>query len=259
MTMKIAITYAATALLLLPSCSVKEDRQPCPCWLTVMLDDASRTAPDAKVLLMSGNEGLISESVSPKEEYERTVPRGYVRTVVCTGAELSKISTGTVTFRHGERIDTIWSHTAIVDCRDEFARDTAALHRQFAVARLILKAAPEKDDGRLYSVETSCGGLDLKSSSPTKGGWGIQLVMDDTSGCVFSVPRMRSEDRFTIRIANPDGNDDEVDIQAILQDIGYSWSKRDLDDMIIALDYVRGTVDITVLPWEDGGRIEETI
>ena len=169
--MKIAITFAATALLLLPSCSVKEDRQPCPCWLTVVLDDASRTAPDAKVLLMSGNERLISESVSPKEEYERTVPRGYVRTVVCTGAELSKISTGTVTFQHGEQIDTIWSHTDVVDCRDEFARDTAALHRQFAVARLILKAAPEEDDGRLYSVETSCGGLDLQSSSPTKGGW----------------------------------------------------------------------------------------
>lgn len=259
MTTKSAITCAATALLLLPSCSVKEDRQPCPCWLTVVLDDASRTAPDAKVLLMSGNERLISESVSPEEEYERTVPRGYVRTVVCTGADLSVMSTGTVAFRHGEQIDTIWSHTAVVDCRNEFARDTAALHRQFAVARLVLKAAPEEDDGRLYSVETSCGGLDLQSSSPTKGGWGMRLVMDGTSGCVFSVPRMRPEDRFAIRISNPDGGDDEVDIQAMLRDIGYSWSKRDLDDMVIALDYARGTVDITVLPWEDGGRIEETI
>lgn len=257
--MKIAITYAAAALLLLPSCSVKEDRQPCPCWLTVVLDDASRTAPDAKVLLVGGNGTLVSESVSPEEEYERTVPRGYVRTVVCTGADLSEMSTGTVAFRYGERIDTIWSHTAVVDCRDEFARDTAALHRQFAVARLILKAGLEEDDGRLYSVETSCGGLDLQSSSPTKGGWGIQLVMDGTSGCVFSVPRMRPEDRFAIRVSNPDGDDDEVDIQAILQNIGYSWSKRDLDDMVIALDYARGTVDITVLPWEDGGRIEETI
>ena len=259
MTTKSAITCAATALLLLPSCSVKEDRQPCPCWLTVVLDDASRTAPDAKVLLMSGNERLISESVSPEEEYERTVPRGYVRTVVCTGADLSVMSTGTVAFRHGEQIDTIWSHSAVVDCRNEFARDTAALHRQFAVARLVLKAAPEEDDGRLYSVETSCGGLDLQSSSPTKGGWGMRLVMDGTSGCVFSVPRMRPEDRFAIRISNPDGGDDEVDIQAMLRDIGYSWSKRDLDDMVIALDYARGTVDITVLPWEDGGRIEETI
>ena len=83
--------------------------------------------------------------------------------------------------------------------------------------------------------------------------------MDGTSGCVFSVPRMRPEDRFAIRVSNSDGDDDEVDIQAILQDIGYSWSKRDLDDMVIALDYARGTVDITVLPWEDGGRIEETI
>ena len=233
MTTKNAITCAAAALLLLPSCSVKEDRQPCPCWLTVVLDDASRTAPDVKVLLMRVNERLLSESVSPKEEYE--------------------------TFRHGEQIDTIWSHTDVVDCRDEFARDTAALHRQFAVARLVLKATPEEDDGRLYSVETSCGGLDLQSSSPTKGGWGMRLVMGGTSGCVFSVPRMRPEDRFVIRISNPDGDDDEVDIQAILQDIGYSWSKRDLDDMVIALDYARGTVDITVLPWEDGGRIEETI
>ena len=169
------------------------------------------------------------------------------------------MSTGTVAFRHGEQIDTIWSHTAVVDCRNEFARDTAALHRQFAVARLVLKAAPEEDDGRLYSVETSCGGLDLQSSSPTKGGWGMRLVMDGTFGCVFSVPRMRPEDRFAIRISNPDGGDDEVDIQAMLRDIGYSWSKRDLDDMVIALDYARGTVDITVLPWEDGGRIEETI
>ena len=72
-------------------------------------------------------------------------------------------------------------------------------------------------------------------------------------------PEDEAEDRFAIRISNPDGGDDEVDIQAMLRDIGYSWSKRDLDDMVIALDYARGTVDITVLPWEDGGRIEETI
>lgn len=262
------IPAALAAILIitsLPSC-VKEGRRECPCWLTVELDDALRTSTTAGVSLWAADGPILSESVAPEDYstgdcYERTVPRGYVRTVVTTGADLSSVSRGRVSYEAGTAIDTVWTHTALVDCRDEFARDSARLHRQFARVHLFLESPPEDGLDRGYSVATGCGGFDLLAVTPLEGGWGQSLVMRTDGSSDFIVPRLTDRMRFDLDIAEegPDGDSDTVDLQGLLAVLGYSWSKEDLDDIWIGLDYVKGTVTITIRAWEDGGTIIEKI
>lgn len=247
------------AAALAASCSVKEDRSPCPCWLTVELGDAARTAPDVSVSLWEDGRAILAETASPEETYERTVPRGIVTTAACTGLGGRIPADGTVAFTRGEKIDTLWSHTASVDCRDEHARDTARLHRQFAVARLVLEGAPGEDRETGYRVETGCGGLDLLTQRPVAGDWGMPLELSESRGCLFAVPRLTGDCRFSIVVTDESGLEDEIDLQPMLREQGYSWAKKDLDDMVIRLDHARGEASVTVLSWKEGHIYDERI
>ena len=261
-----ALSAVLISLPLLLSC-VKEERRECPCWLTVALDDALRTAPTAGVSLWTAEGPILSESVapgdyaSPADGYERTVPRGYVRTVVTTGADLSSVSAGRLIYTAGSPVDSVWAHTALVDCRDEFATDSARLHRQFARVHLFLEVPPQDGRERSYSIGTGCGGFDLLALAPLEGQWTLPLVMRTDGSTDFIVPRLSDRMRFSLTVSesSPDGDEDDVDLQALLAALGYSWSKEDLDDIWIGLDFVKGTVSVQIAPWEDGGTIIEKI
>lgn len=251
-------------LLLLASCSLKEDRDACPCWLAVRMEDAMRHDRTAAVSLWSGGAAILAETVATADyagssPYERTVPRGYVRTSVSTGADASMALSGSVTLRTGVECDTIWAHTALVDCRRETALDTARLHRQFAKVHVVLDRAPGEDGDRTYTLETGCGGLDLLTLEALPGDWEIALVMPPDGHAVTHVPRLSDGMAFRLRIGNPDGDSDMVDLQEILREAGYSWRKKDLDDIWIGLDYIRGTAEVTIEPWIGGDIYDETI
>ena len=64
---------------------------------------------------------------------------------------------------------------------------------------------------------------------------------------------------YLMRIGETGGDSFRVDLQAILREAGYSWRKKDLDDIWIGLDYVRGTAEVTIEPWRGGDTYDETI
>ena len=84
------IAGMALTLLLAVSCSFKEKRIDCPCWLTIELSDVKRVSDKASIELLEDGEIIYSDMVSGKEiekgQFERTVLKGIVRTSVCSGA-----------------------------------------------------------------------------------------------------------------------------------------------------------------------------
>ena len=89
----------------------------------------------------------------------------------------------------------------------------------------------------------------------------LPLVMRTDGSTDFIVPRLSDRMRFSLTVSesSPGGDEDDVDLQALLAALGYSWSKEDLDDIWIGLDFVKGTVSVKIAPWEDGGTIIEKI
>lgn len=251
MTIRNTLSYTAIILFIMAGCSIKEDRQDCPCWLQLTVDNTFSIDKKVNVVLMDRWKQAVSESVVLYMRHEIAVPRDHLWTLAFTGIEPDGLTEEMILYNNENVINPLWAYSDLVDCRGESAIDTVVLHRHFAVARLVISENSEMVGKQSYSVETSCGGIDLVSMVPIPGTWRISLNMSKDGG-VFNVPRMKPEDKFVIVVRNSNGDIDEIDIQAQLKSIGYNWYKQDLDDMIILIDHIRGTVGITIIPWQKG-------
>ena len=123
----------AAALTLAASCSIKEDRSPCPCWLSI---DLSRCSQNSVTVAAWGEDEIFSERVAVQDyqeadSYEKTVPKGYVYTSVITGEREMKRSGARLIIPTGHDADSVYAHASTVECFGEFAQDTAVLHNVY--------------------------------------------------------------------------------------------------------------------------------
>ena len=255
------IAGMALTLLLAVSCSFKEERTGCPCWLTMELSDVKRVSDKASIELLEDGEIIYSDMVSGKDiengQFERTVLKGIVRTSVCSGA--ARVSSSKAFFNKGNMVDTIWAHTAEVDCTGETAVDVVRMHRQFARVTLRFLDRESAQGIDALSVSTDCGGLDLMTLSPLPGDWGMALELSDGGTAGFFVPRLRQDGRLVLTVTSAGKEKDEIDLQRLLEDAGYRWDREDLDDVTIGLDFNLGVVGIRIDQWKEGQKYEENI
>ena len=255
------IAGMALTLLLAASCSFKEERTGCPCWLTMELSDVARVSDRARVELLEDGASVCSETVSGKDirngQFERTVLKGIVRTSVCSGA--ARVSSSKALFTGGQMADTVWAHTAEVDCTGETAVDVVRMHRQFAHVTLRFLDRESAQGIDALSVSTDCGGLDLLTLSPLPGDWGMTLELSDGGTAGFFVPRLRQDGRLVLTVTSAGKEKDEIDLQRLLEDAGYRWDREDLDDVTVGLDFNLGVIGIRIDPWKEGQKYEENI
>ena len=96
----------------LASCSVKEDRSDCPCWLTVEADKA------ISLSAWFGSHQILDNH--PGGLVEHTVPRGLVEIVA---------SHGEFKVMEGHQMDSLFAQRALVDTDGETAGYTVHLHK----------------------------------------------------------------------------------------------------------------------------------
>ena len=127
-----------TVMMFLSSCFVKEDRDGCPCWMTVEMPD--RVGHDGSVVLrLRGNSDedavdytyKVSESIKADVgilEYE--VPRGSVGVSVVNSARL-EVSVG-------EQMDSLYGFFKMYHTRCESVRSEVKLHKEFCTVSFTL-------------------------------------------------------------------------------------------------------------------------
>ncbi len=244
---------------------VKEDRTDCPCWLTLLMQDAFRPARVATVHLEASAADSFEENITrgdSGDERGYTVSRRLVRVCVWSQLRSEAVDGTSLSFTSGEPIDTVWAYSNLVDCRYESAVDTVRMHRHFARVTVL----PEDgtwtgmDVGHL-AVSASVGGFDLSSLLPTPGGWSLSQTVPSSGapGVTFIVPRMSYDDSFTLTVHGPDGAETDVwDLQSVLSLADYSWTKADLDDVTIRLSRTHGEAFAQIEPWKAGSVYEWT-
>lgn len=251
------------------SCSIKEDRRECPCYLTVVLDRIpyKMTMKNAGLWenLVHPDAGLFyQETISPSDYPAPDwliipTPRGYVSHAAAIGrVHYRPDATGTVlTLPKGYEADSLYAHSARVDCREELARDTVELHKQWCTLTIKLKGT-EVWKPYSFEVRGSWNSLSLYDLSAVEGEFAV-------------APRQLAIDRYEVRIPrqgdnslmlvlyenNPDGTrGDKVvydyPIGRLIYAAGYDWFTKDLDDATITVDYAVGVVEATINPWDNG-------
>lgn len=260
--MKGKITYILALLLVVASCSVKEDRRDCPCWLDYHFQECSRQA----ITVSAWNDGQIfTEPVDIRdypEFYERTVPKGYVTTTVHSGRTRMAVRRDSLVIAQGYDCDSIFTHHNLVDCRYEFAHDTVRLHKQYSTVHLKMeKDTPGPYPFRLVVRGNVCG-LNYLTNEPLLGVFRLPLVEKSDCYYEFRIPR-QADDSLVMDIYRGDELIETLEFgrtiaEYMAKEGTFNWNSLDLGDIYIGVDYARTRVTVQIEPW-DSEEIPEIV
>ena len=241
----------ASLLLLLTACSVKEDRDGCPCRLEVAVSGCGRISRN--ITLSAWNPAVVfMEGIDVRDYpdgYSRAVPKGYLTVSAFAGRKVQELSGESLVIPDGLPCDSLWAHRSLVDCTGETARDTAVLHKQFATVHLRIDNLGEGDPYP-YSLilRSRYDGLRLTDCSPHAGRWSLPLDRLPDGTYVFRVPR-QGDGSLTIDLMLDGRKVDEYPVGEYILRAGYSWLSEDLDDIWIGMGYGGSEPDIVIERW----------
>ena len=264
-------------MLLLSSCSVKEDRSGCPCWMTVEMPDmvghdgAQVDNDDCVVLRLRGNSDedevdysyQVTESVRVDAEVlEYEVPRGSVGVSVIEMPDrvgydgIVGHDGDEVRIPVGEQMDSLYGYFRMFYTRCESVLCDVELHKEFCTVSFTLG-----DEGYVspYDLEVwgNVAGVSAWDLMPLEGDFRFAPSPEDGVYRV-RVPRQLDASLELVMLEMPDqaGHDgeravvDRLPLGEYIARSGYDWAAEDLADVHIALDMEKQQVMITVSDWD---------
>ena len=140
--------YLMTVLF---SCSVKEDRSDCPCYLEV---DLSQTdAAYVRLNAWCGMASVFSESVprSRRDDFhEYRVPRGQVLLSAYRETPGLFLNGNVLAITEGSQMDSLFACTTRVDTDAEVVHETIRLQKNFTTVSVIFEDEADVHDGIRY-------------------------------------------------------------------------------------------------------------
>ena len=270
-------------VLLLSSCFVKEDRDECPCWMTVEMPD--RVRHDGSVILrLRGNSDedavdyayKVSESIKADVgilEYE--VPRGAVGvSAVAFGNEIpgragydgksAGYDGDQISIPVGEQMDSLYGFFKMYHTRCESVKCDVELHKEFCTVSFTLVDEHYESP---YDIEVrgNVSGVSSWDLAPMNGVFKYAPVAEEGVYRV-RVPRQVDASLELVMLEMPgqaghDGVRTEDDGErAVVNRLplgeyiirsGYDWAAKDLSDVSVVLDLEKQQVMVTVSGWDE--------
>ena len=274
-------------MLLLSSCSVKEDRSGCPCWMTVDLSKVAESrwkSPERQssteyqmvtkslesrqhiaesvVLRLRGNSDedevdyafKMTETVNTEVgalEYE--VPRGAVGVSVIGMPDrvghdgIAGYDGDEIRIPVGEQMDSLYGFFRMFYTRCESVLCNVELHKEFCIVSFTLG-----DDGYIspYDLEVwgNVAGVSPWDLMPLEGDFRFAPSQEDG---VYRVRVPRQVDNSLELVMLEDSEIvDRLPLGEYITRSGYDWAAEDLADVHIALDMEKQQVMITVSGWD---------
>lgn len=237
-----------SAILALPSCFVKEDRDECPCWMTVEMPD--RVGHDGSVVLrLRGNSDedamdyayKVSESIKADVgilEYE--VPRGSVGVSAVNSARLS--------VPVGEQMDSLYGFFKMYHTRCESVKCDVELHKEFCTVSFTLVDEHYESP---YDIEVrgNVSGVSPWDLVPVSGAFKYAPVAKE-GVYRLRVPRQVDASLEMVMLSNQEIVN-RLPLGEYIIRSGYDWTATDLSDVSVALDLEKQQVMVTVSGWDE--------
>ena len=249
------------------SCSLKEDRDGCPCHLIIDLDNAVGNG-NADIFIFQDGEEVLADNVVPAdypEGYRCEVRRRPASATVIQGLEESVLNGGRLVIRDGNDADRLFLYNETLQCGSETVRAAADLHKNWTTLEISLAAeAGEDSPAGNVRIDISGGicGMDLRNGAPVRGDFQCIARLADSGFAVYAVnlPRqISSEDEILIAVSRNGKELFSCDISEAISKTGFDWSKPDLDDIRLRLDYISALFDVEIAEWETSPGSDKVI
>ena len=240
--------FIISVTMLLMSCSIKEDRDGCPCWMTVEMP--GQVGDDSAVILrLHGNydEGAmdyaykVSDSIKADVgilEYE--VPRGSIGVSVVNSARL--------VVPVGEQMDSLYGFFKPYHTRCESVKCDVELHKEFCTVSFTLV---DKHYESPYDIEVrgNVSGVSPWDLVPVSGAFKYAPVAEEGVYQV-RVPRQVDASLEMVLLSNQEIVS-RLPLGEYIIRSGYDWAAKDLSDVSVALDLEKQQVMVTVSGWDE--------
>jgi hypothetical protein len=242
---------AVWGLLCCVGCSVKEDRERCPCLLRLDLSYVDTSAVNVADLFLSGPEGYeFSESLelnSCDGEYDILVPQGEVSVWLYSGLDGESAGAEGLKIPYGEDCPPVYMHSSVVAASGEFVTETVHMRKNHCILTVYVKS----EELFPYSFRFSGGvnGYGVRGE-PSEGAFSYSVNPDQDNMCVVCLPR-QVDDSLMLEIVDDSDVLRRFTLGEYISEAGYDWREEDLRDVTVGIDFVVSQFTIAVSDWDD--------
>lgn len=254
----VKVTAVLCAILLL-SCSVKEDRTECPCFLTLDLG-AVETAALARQGLDSLVVGVVSGTDFYEEmgfalrdnvqEYNLAVPKSQVDVIVACGIGRNGLSSGGFSIPEGNECPAVYlfSDSFLADAGE--MRRTVTLHRNYCMLSVSMKTSYNAH-ARPYLIhlEGNVSGC-LMDGTPAEGVFSCFSSPSSGGLCHLNIPRQKDGSLMLDVHFQDTGEIRSFPVGEYILESGYDWSAPDLEDIQVEMDFSLSGLTFSISGWK---------
>lgn len=250
----------AALMLLAVSCSIREERDGCPCLLTLDLSGCGMFGD----LLIEGWEdgaeifsGKLSSADYP-EGYTVRTGRNGIWYLAHAPLEKAGKSGYLITVPEGEQSDSLFLCFRRVDTSEEAAYDRVLLHKNHMELGIRINGWDSLKCGLLeLEVRAQYNALDTRDMTPVKGEFSYRT---EVAGEMSRIRLPRQKDGVISVTLSEDGRPVAgFDAWKVLKTAGYSWNDNDLADATLQIDMASSSISVCIDEWSEGNSYDEII
>lgn len=262
------MTALAAGLLVLASCSVKEIRDGCPVYVTVLTDQFVQRGEDSGQISFGAASllermdmsflGIIGKGVT------YPCPRDYARVSVLSGVYEGKYMEEALIWSPGRTADLLWGYGETFSVNDDSYVIDAVPHKQYCLIKFMFDESPTAPEGYpwRFRVRADHAGINIYTLEPVEGDYNSPVGPNSVGEWYGVLPRQR-DNNMVLEIYLPYEDSETEGPTAYRVDLGkkfaeahYDWTDVDLKDMIVKVGFADVGFSVTVTPWENDGSRE---
>lgn len=230
-------------------CSVKEDREDCPCRLFLDMARTDMKAMSPLALYVSSDEEPVCEAVltDPVETYMVEVPRTGLYVQVWSGGR-DMVSRQGLAIPMGSDCPRVYMHSSFVVADGDYVRDTVVMRKNHCVLTMLFS---EMESPYALVLSGEVAGYDL-TGAPRQGKFQVPVPVDTTMSVPTQVclPRQNGGE-LLLEIADRSGNIRTFPLHKYIAATGYDWTEPDLKDLKLTLNYTMTAVSLVIQGWDE--------
>jgi hypothetical protein len=253
--MKRSASRVLSALLSLmvfsSGCSIKEERDVCPCRLFLDLKSLDKLDQTPFLLGVMSDDGFEYTTVIDCDDFQDTyildVPRTDLDIVVWSGGGDCMHQQG-LTIPLGSGCPPVYIYSRRLAAYGEAVYDTVFLNKNYCILNVSVE---NPDDIRGMMIRGEVAGYD-RIGNPDHGDFRIDFRKDSSTEESYSFYLPRQDDaRLYLDVVEADGMVKTFPLHDYISAFGYDWKAQDLSDLNMHLNFTPAGVVVSVKVWDE--------
>ncbi len=246
------------SLMLCAGCSVKENRDLCPCRLVLDFSEVDTSVVRSADLVVTADGGFVfTDGLEPEDfrsDYVLDVPRGEMTAGVWSGTE-GMWSAGGLEIPYGEDCPPVYFHTSVFEAHGNGVRETVFMRKNHCRMTVVMNNMDVDPKGMRVFGDVS--GY-MPDGTPSSGKFSCRLQQDGKGGHLVILPR-QTDNSLSMEVDDGSGVAKRFALGEYIAESGYDWNAADLEDLVIEIDVTFTGIILVVQGWDSTHRFDIVI